>query len=255
MFDTIRQIFEKNETLLTVTENVNSSARCLVTKMVNALTAKLEIGSPMASMYLLGNPDHYTSHNFINFHWKSYVREARSVFSSPLEEIDDMPEKVLLNKNKEKYVALSKVHDYIYRPSVFGSITLYDWIRCANKKRKASKHNKETITEDIIAEHEDDGNNSDFSDELNIVGNSFIGGGINVEINDSESDWIASSDEIDDELNIENVQNTNDDIPFHSFLLIKFNVHLCQILMSLTSLEVHYHDVIRVIMSIIVQQC
>ena len=59
MFDTIHQIFERNETLLSVTDNVNNSARSLVTKMVNALTAKLEIGSPMASMYLLGNPDHY----------------------------------------------------------------------------------------------------------------------------------------------------------------------------------------------------
>ena len=114
---------------------------------------------------------------------------------------------------------MSKVHDYIYRPSVFGSITLYDWIWCANKKRKASKHDKETITEDIVAEHEnDDGNNSDSSDELNIVGTSFIGGGINVEINDSESDWITSSDEMNDELNIKTIQNTDDNIPFHLFL-------------------------------------
>ena len=28
---------------------------------------RLEIGSPMASMYLLGNPDHYISHEFVNF--------------------------------------------------------------------------------------------------------------------------------------------------------------------------------------------
>ena len=50
MFDTICQIFERNETLLTTKENIRNSARSLVTKMVNALTAKLEIGSPMASM-------------------------------------------------------------------------------------------------------------------------------------------------------------------------------------------------------------
>ena len=68
MFDTIRQIFKRNKTLLTGNENVKASARSLVTKLVNALTAKLEIGSPMASMYLLGNPDHYTSHTFINFY-------------------------------------------------------------------------------------------------------------------------------------------------------------------------------------------
>ena len=136
MFDTIRQIFERNETLLAGKENIHASARSLVTKMVNALTAKLEIGSPMASMYLLKNPDHYTSHTFINFYWRSFVREACSVFLTPLEEMEDFPEKVVLNKSKGKFVALSKVHDYIYRPSTFGAVNLYDWIRSANKKKK-----------------------------------------------------------------------------------------------------------------------
>ena len=96
--------------------------------MVNALTAKLEIGSPMASMYLLGNPDHYTSHTFINFYWRSFVCEAHSVFLTPLEDIEDFPEIVVLYKSKGKFVALSKVHDYIYRPSAFGAVNLYDWI-------------------------------------------------------------------------------------------------------------------------------
>jgi hypothetical protein len=99
-----------------------------VTKIVNALTAKLEISSPMASMYLLGNPDHYTSHTFIDFYWRSFVHEARSVFLTPLEEIGDFPEKVVLNKSQGKFVALSKVHDYIYRPSAFGIVNFYDWI-------------------------------------------------------------------------------------------------------------------------------
>ena len=76
MFDTICQIFERNETLLANKENMQASARSLVTKLVNALTAKLEIGSPFACLYLLGNSDHYTSHTFINFYWKSFVREA-----------------------------------------------------------------------------------------------------------------------------------------------------------------------------------
>ena len=61
---------------------MQNSARSLVTKMVNALTAKLEIGSPMASMYLLRNPNHYTSHEFVSFYWRSFVCEACSVFST-----------------------------------------------------------------------------------------------------------------------------------------------------------------------------
>jgi hypothetical protein len=36
----------------------------------------MEIGSPMASMYLLQNPDHYTSHNFILFWWKSFMNDV-----------------------------------------------------------------------------------------------------------------------------------------------------------------------------------
>ena len=51
-------------------------ARRLITQIINALTAKLEIGGPMASMYLLGNPDHYTSHKFVVVHWRSFVNQA-----------------------------------------------------------------------------------------------------------------------------------------------------------------------------------
>ena len=222
MFDTIRQIFEKNETLLTANENMQNSARSLVTKMVNALTAKLEIGSPMASMYLLGNPDHYSSHEFVNFYWRSFVREARSVFSTPLEEIDNMPEKVLLNKSKGKFVALSNVHDYIYRPSAFNSINLYDWIRRANKKRKSTKQRKDDMLQEDITEHaEDYDNNSDSEDELDIIGGNFIGGGNNIDACESESDWVEfdQAENMDDELNIdENVQYNKDDTQFRSFL-------------------------------------
>ena len=96
----------------------------------------------MASMYLLGNPDHYTSHEFVSFYWRNFVHEACSVFSTPLEELYNTPEKVMLNKSKGKFVALSNVHDYIYRPSAFGSVNLYDWIRCANKKHKSTKQHK-----------------------------------------------------------------------------------------------------------------
>ena len=51
-------------------------ARKLILKVVNALSSKMEIGSPMASMYLLQSPDHYTSHKFIPFWWKSFVTDV-----------------------------------------------------------------------------------------------------------------------------------------------------------------------------------
>ncbi|KAJ7864128.1 hypothetical protein B0H14DRAFT_2285087, partial [Mycena olivaceomarginata] len=44
----------------------------------NSMTAKMEIGSPMASMYLLGFPDKYASHKYVNFAWPAYVQFIRA---------------------------------------------------------------------------------------------------------------------------------------------------------------------------------
>ena len=83
------------------------------------------------------------------------MHEDHSVFLTPLEGIEDFPEKVVLNKSKGKFVALSKVYDYIYRPSAFGPVNLYDWIQCSNKKRKSSsKSYKEDSTKNDKVENE-----------------------------------------------------------------------------------------------------
>ena len=76
IFDTIRSVFDKNSEMLGGTQKQKDKARSLITKIVNSLTAKLEIGGPMASLYLLGNPDHYTNHDFVVFYWKGYVTEV-----------------------------------------------------------------------------------------------------------------------------------------------------------------------------------
>ncbi|KDR77385.1 hypothetical protein GALMADRAFT_35224, partial [Galerina marginata CBS 339.88] len=72
----------------------------------------MEIGSPMASLYLLGNPDHYTQHKFIKFYWRLYVRKVRDAWGD--NDKEESPEKVVLDKNLGDYVGLSKVDDYIY---------------------------------------------------------------------------------------------------------------------------------------------
>ena len=46
------------------THKRKDKARSHLTIIVNALTAKLEIGGPMASLCLLWNSDHYTNHTF-----------------------------------------------------------------------------------------------------------------------------------------------------------------------------------------------
>jgi hypothetical protein len=106
-----------------------------MTKIVNALTAKIEIGSPMACMYLLGNPDHYTGHKFVNFYWRNYVQEVQNAWE--LSKEDNKPVKVVLNKNMGKYVGLSNVQDYMYQPFIYKDLNLYDWIRQSTKTKRS----------------------------------------------------------------------------------------------------------------------
>ena len=43
---------------------------------MNKLTSKMEIGGPMASLYLLDDLDHCVGHKFVTVYWKNYVREV-----------------------------------------------------------------------------------------------------------------------------------------------------------------------------------
>ncbi|KAI0741495.1 hypothetical protein C8Q80DRAFT_1110690 [Daedaleopsis nitida] len=64
MFQSIQKVLERNVELIGDDRSAKDKARSLVTKMVNALTAASEIGGPMAAIYLLKHPDHYTGHKF-----------------------------------------------------------------------------------------------------------------------------------------------------------------------------------------------
>jgi hypothetical protein len=78
----IRTYDESGQDTPTNTEMIGGSlpmkekARRIMMKVVNLLSAKMEMGAPMICMYLLGNPDHYTDHVFIPFFWQSFVSEA-----------------------------------------------------------------------------------------------------------------------------------------------------------------------------------
>ncbi|KIJ28054.1 hypothetical protein M422DRAFT_84781, partial [Sphaerobolus stellatus SS14] len=47
-----------------------------ITKIVNHMTTHMQIGSPMAAAYLLGLPDHYSSHSFKPLYWRQYVKHV-----------------------------------------------------------------------------------------------------------------------------------------------------------------------------------
>jgi hypothetical protein len=97
IFETVRSMFQKHSDIIGGTDTRNHKARKLMTRIVNSLSAKMEIGSPMACMYLLGNPDHYTDHTFVPFYWQSFVREARKPWEQKCADLDtntEHPEKL-----------------------------------------------------------------------------------------------------------------------------------------------------------------
>ena len=64
MLESVKTVFDHRTDLINGSKERGEKARKLVTAIVNSMTTKMEIGSPMASAYLLGQPDHYTSHKF-----------------------------------------------------------------------------------------------------------------------------------------------------------------------------------------------
>ncbi|TFK64422.1 hypothetical protein BDN72DRAFT_774636, partial [Pluteus cervinus] len=116
IFEIIRSVFQQNITVLSGDMKRKDKARKLMTRIVNLLSAKMELGSPMISMYLLGNPDHYTNAKFTAFYWKSYVNEARKF-------------------------GVSVVHDYIYRPRELEDMSLYDFIGCCKRESVSRRKN------------------------------------------------------------------------------------------------------------------
>lgn len=126
IFDTIRSVFDKSSEMLGGTQKRKDKARSLLTKIVNALTAKLEIGAPMASLYLLGNPDHYTDQNFVVFYWRNYVTEVLKAWK---QDSNVQSDKVILLKNVDgEFIGLSTVDDYMHRPYELSEKSLYEWI-------------------------------------------------------------------------------------------------------------------------------
>jgi hypothetical protein len=137
IFDVVRSIFDKNSEMIGGDLKRKEKVRKIFTQVVNSLTAKMEIGGPMASLYVLGNPDHYTGHKFVTFYWRSYVKEVLSAWSKeqgPKSDVKDEPDKVVINKSEGKFVGLSKVNDYVFRPKMYEEVSLYCMIGFACMK-------------------------------------------------------------------------------------------------------------------------
>jgi len=85
------------------------------------------------------------------------VREVLDAWSNLKESVpehDKYPEKLILNKQKGRYVGLSSIHDYTHRPKIYDHVSLYDWIRLA-KKEYISKCDRENFDDEDEEEVQD----------------------------------------------------------------------------------------------------
>ncbi|KAJ6549429.1 hypothetical protein DFH09DRAFT_926166, partial [Mycena vulgaris] len=165
VFSSMYDILHENADPLSAEFKRKDKCRRLLMKIVNALSTKMEIGSPMASMYLLQNPDHYTSHKFTVFWWRNYVSEVRRAWhkanlqaggldnfeesSSDHESSDDeidsdfeqdgeeaFLDKVVLTRANKKIIGASAVDDYKHRSEDLSHMSLYEWIQCAQRVKR-----------------------------------------------------------------------------------------------------------------------
>ncbi|KAJ2916281.1 hypothetical protein MD484_g4135, partial [Candolleomyces efflorescens] len=182
IFSSIYDVFERNTDVWSESKSNEDAARKLILKMANSLTSKVEIGGPMAAMYLLGNPDHYTSHIFVPFYWKPYVSDVLRCwevsqcsvlhqgvqagadivshsYASPdkvephgssecdEERTDDNDleeDRVLIARQGKKFVSRSSIDDYKLRPAELDHVCLYDWVQCGVRKSLAEIKGKST---------------------------------------------------------------------------------------------------------------
>jgi hypothetical protein len=163
VFETVVSMFRKNTEILTGTESRQQKARKLITKIVNSLSAKLEMGAPMICTYLLGLLDHYTSHMFTPFYWQSFVNNARSPWTphNDIQEGESHTEHVTLLKKGNQIIGMSPVSDYISRPVELESICLYDWIARGRRVKKPKPRKTPAVRDDEAlhsASESEDGN-------------------------------------------------------------------------------------------------
>jgi hypothetical protein len=172
IFLSVFDVFERNPNIWKVSRSEGDAARKLILKMANTLTSKIELGGPMAAMYLLGQPDHYTSHEFVPLYWRQYMLAVVRAWDSAVaahEDVNSGPvctqssfrapppppesqqqdftedadadgegsvetDKVVVTRTAGKFISCSHVDDYKLRPVELEDICVYEWVQCAVRK-------------------------------------------------------------------------------------------------------------------------
>jgi hypothetical protein len=212
-FASVFDIFDRNaDTLNSGAEGVEVS-RTLMRQMINSMSTKMEIGSPMAAMYILGNPDHYPSHKYVNFAWRSYVTFVKSYWNKGIMNDGDVEDEAFgedfltIQNQSGSYVACSIVDDYRFRPTAYDNVNLYEWVQCSAKKVRTRKERQEfeeqleiskslsfDEADEEIFEKEIEPNDSD-SDFSGFTDDDISSDGDGVTILDDTDDWNSDDED------------------------------------------------------------
>jgi hypothetical protein len=138
IFDTVRNVYKRNNDIINGSAEQGEMARKVMNKIVNALSARMEIGGPMACMYLLGYPDHYTGHRFQYVNWHAYVSYVENELRN--EEHEDA---LKIFKTQTEYVGVDHTMDYRFRPEEYEDMCVYDWCRLARRTTKFHSSRKD----------------------------------------------------------------------------------------------------------------
>ncbi|KAJ6585943.1 hypothetical protein B0H19DRAFT_927520, partial [Mycena capillaripes] len=151
-FASVFDVFEKNVNVQPSIGIHTEITRKVLVQMINSMSTKMEIGSPMASMYLLGNQDHYTSHAYVNFSWRTYVNFVQNYWIGQVNDenikVDEIEEdSIALHNNHGEVVGSSIIDDYCKRPTIYERVNLYEWIQTHQKTELNNKEKLEFIEE------------------------------------------------------------------------------------------------------------
>jgi hypothetical protein len=168
MYDT----FSNNRDLLEDDSQKLNGARRMILKVVNTLSAKMEIGAPMAALFLLQNSDYYTSHEFQPFYWKNFINYVKKQWenlkdnaqTSDGDRISCIPvrinvtpentqrdgglhgddhgeETVCMGWTGNTFISKASTDNYRFCPQEHEGVCLYEWIQCSIRHYKYSTHN------------------------------------------------------------------------------------------------------------------
>ncbi|KAJ3487728.1 hypothetical protein NLI96_g3330 [Meripilus lineatus] len=146
IFESIKSILSMKDEILQGITNERDVSRKLLTRIVNAISSRQEIGAPMIAHYLQGFPDHYTNEKFKVVYWRTYDSFVVRRWEDPADDLPPDDEVVQIDVKEDSVVACSRLNDYLLRPDELEDWCLYDFLKFSYMKPMTEKESERAAT-------------------------------------------------------------------------------------------------------------